>query len=148
MVYKVYTDGSVKKQDMMGFSFVIVTSDKFITMKQFKTKGSAPTKAEIIAVGMAAEYLLNSNNVKLTDKDSVNFYIDSYETIDYLSNKENNELFKNTRDKRILLANDKITELTAKCPVTYKKVWAHSGRCSNGNYLADRLVKYALASSK
>lgn len=146
MLYKIYTDGSVNREKkLMGFSFVIVTNKDFITMKQFKTTGVAPTKAEIIAVGMAAEYMLNK--VELKEGDSVTFHVDSAEALSYFSSSED-KLFSNTSDQRIILAKDMIEDLRSKVNVNLKKVWAHSSQTGNGNALADRLVKYALAVSR
>lgn len=146
MLYKIYTDGSVNREKkLMGFSFVIVTNKDFVTMKQFKSTGVAPTKAEIIAIGMAAEYMLNK--VDLNEEVSVTFNTDSAEALEYFTDEEC-QLFSNTTDQRIILAKSTVNELREKVNVNFRKVWAHSSQTGNGNALADRLVKYALAVSR
>ena len=63
MKYKVFTDGTMSQQKrLLGMAYVIVTNDKYIKMNQFSTKGASATKAEVIAVGLACEYMLKNLN--------------------------------------------------------------------------------------
>ena len=65
MIYNIYTDGSVNKEKgVLGLSYVIVTDDKFVAMNQYQTYGTLSTKAELIAIGMAAEYLLKNTQLQ------------------------------------------------------------------------------------
>ena len=143
MIYNIYTDGSVNKEKgVLGLSYVIVTDDKFVAMNQYQTYGTLSTKAELIAIGMAAEYLLKNTQLQLEDE--VVFTVDSYEAIHFFTTATGNQIFGSDKDPRIDLVSNMYSRLSEKVSVRFKKAWAHKGEAIFANKLADKLAKYAL----
>jgi len=167
MKYMVYSDGSASK-DMhkIGFSFIITGDNTFITQKNFSTDGSNILSAEILGIGMAAEYLLN--NRELNMEDSVKFCVDSKPATQYILTRlegvkvteDNLEGIRLTNpeaqigdfvkldidqcaEKRVKVALSKIAQLKDKSQIEFSKSWGHS-RGLNGNSVADKYAKYAL----
>ena len=144
MEYSVYTDGTINREKgVMGIAYVIVTKEKFITMNQFKSNGVAPTKAELISMGMAAEYLMKQLHVG--KEDSVCFNTDSNEAISYLTDEKSSNMFEGSKDARIALVNKMFEQIKNETNVSFKKSRAHQTTNINCNKLADRLAKYAVA---
>lgn len=143
MIYHIYTDGSVNREKgVLGLSYVITTDDKFIAMNQYQTRGIISTKAELIAVGMAAEYLMKKVQLQLDDE--VIFHVDSYEAIHFFTKETGSQIFGSDNDPRIQLVEDMYKRLSEKVTIEFKKVWAHKGETITANKLADKLAKYAL----
>lgn len=142
MKYKVFTDGTMSQQKrLLGMAYVIVTNDKYIKMNQFSTKGASATKAEVIAIGLACEYILK--NLKLVPGDSITFYVDSKNAASYLTG-ECRDILSSDKDERIDGSLNNFQLLQQEVDVSVKKVWAHGNTGLHGNKLADRLVNYAL----
>lgn len=142
MKYKVFTDGTMSQQKrLLGMAYVIVTNDKYIKMNQFSTKGASATKAEVIAVGLACEYMLK--NLNFVAGDSVTFYVDSKNAASYLTGECSN-ILSSENDDRVENSLNNFRVLQHGVDVSIKKVWAHGNTGLHGNKLADRLVNYAL----
>lgn len=141
MNYKVFTDGAVDfEKKILGLSYIIVTDDRFIKLNQFHTNGASATRAEVIAVGLACEYLLS--NIYFSEEDVVTFYIDSKDAVSYLTGVSP-DIFNNN-DARITGSLNNFNVLSKKVCVETKKCWSHRNQSLTGNKLADRLADYAL----
>lgn len=142
MEYRVFTDGAHSSaKSKISAAFVILTSEDFITAKSYVFDGMQSNSAETIAIGSAAEYLLN--NVEFTEKDSVTFITDSKNAMDYLTKARSLGGIK-AYDKVIQFATSKFVELcNIGCTVEIKKVKGHLEGAGVNKY-ADRLAKHAL----
>ena len=134
MHYHVFTDGTINKEDSMGFlAFMIHTDDNFITIKSDKIDTTHITVTETLAVGKACKFLLK--DVGLTAKDKVTLYVDAQAAISYISAYLDGER-RATKDERIVqtcILADYINKL---CDLKFVKVKSHT-MTYNGNDVAD-----------
>lgn len=146
MVYEVYTDGAFKSGgSKIGLSYVVVTNDKFLRMRQYSSNGTSAAKAEIIALGLAVTFLLSE--VELKADDSIILYTDSVYAMEYFMTGQGDPSEVFTQDKRVKAALRNYQLLVQKADVRFQKVLAHANGILSGNKLADRLAKYAIASA-
>lgn len=76
MKYMIYTDGAVNfEKGIASFAFMIRTEDKFVTQKAFVIKDKQIDEAELLGIGMAAQWLLA--NVNTDDRPEVVIHADS-----------------------------------------------------------------------
>lgn len=145
MRYIIFTDGGHnKEEDKISASFVIVTKYQYIDMGASISKGGDIGVAEALAIGLAANNLLRIVDLK-KDEDSVVIKSDSRNSIDLFNRIKQGKVKPANLDTRISMAWDKLVELGEKCDWELSKINSHHN-CTNGNRLADRLVKYALKS--
>ncbi len=128
MVYRVFTDGAHSAaKSKISAAFVILTDEDFVTAKSYVFNGTQSNSAETIAIGSAAEYLLD--DIGVTKEDVVIFITDSRDAARYLAK---------ARELGGLKAYDNVG-----CIVKVKRVKGHLGGAGVNKY-ADRLAKYAL----
>lgn len=143
MVYYIFTDGAFKSgEPAIGMAYIALTDKKFLRMRQYKSNGRSPVRAEIIAVGLAIRYLLKE--VDLKEKDIVELNTDSKATIEYITTGKCEYVVEDTCDKRLTGSLHWYKLLCEKVTVRFNKSWAHTDVKLNENKLADRLAKYAL----
>lgn len=159
MKFFVYTDGAHRLGSAnIAASFYIRTGKDYITMKTFALHGRNAVVAECLAIGLACEWLLN-NKPCLSKEDTIVMISDSKAAMDIVNRvrdmksniTENHADVKNKEESRnniknpsIALAIEQLEKLKGKCNVDFQKIKAHKNTI-NGNYVADRLAKCALA---
>ncbi len=142
MVYRVFTDGAHSAaKSKISAAFVILTDEDFVTAKSYVFNGTQSNSAETIAIGSAAEYLLD--DIGVTKEDVVIFITDSRDAARYLAKARELGGLK-AYDKVTQFATNKYLELcNVGCIVKVKRVKGHLGGAGVNKY-ADRLAKYAL----
>lgn len=144
MLYRVYTDGSGSDlQKIIGAAYLILTEDTYICHGSATVRGiDNPTYAETIAVGLAAQDLLDSN--KLTKEDEIVFYIDCVSTIKFCKKLCKRDPEANISSIPLVKASITIVrELCKTCKVSFEKVRSHQDKV-NPNTFVDKLAKFCI----
>ena len=144
MLYRVYTDGSGSDTNkVIGAAYLVLTEDRFITHGCATVRGiDNPTYAETIAVGLAAQDLLENTNLKKDDE--VVFYIDCVSTIQFCEKLCNKDTSASVQS--IPLVKASITLIRHLCKsnkVSFEKVRSHQGNV-NPNTFVDKLARFCI----
>lgn len=143
MRYIIYSDGAGSvERNMVGCGFLILTESTYVASDNVKIKGqSNPTQAETISVGLAAAYVID--NLKPTENDVVEFFIDCAPTIDFIKKYigNNDKIFSNNR--QVIASVNIVRNLCKQCKVEFTKVRGHKVQM-NPNKFVDRLAKLSI----
>lgn len=144
MNYIVYTDGSCKPSiNKASGAYIIRTKDTCVKIGYFSFPGKHILEAEMVAVKEAIKYLTESG--RLTEEDTVKFFIDSLDTLKMymaiLRDKEVENRSKWAYIKDVEKAVREIRDTGAK--IYFNKIDAHQDKF-NTNKACDSLAKLAL----
>lgn len=143
MRYSVYTDGAASREkNLVGCGFLIITEDTYIDSRITTISGyDNPTEAETIAVGIAANYILE--NIELSKTDSIQFLSDCVAAIKYYRQHAISDATIRVRNPYVYSSIVVIRELSKKAKVSFNKVAGHKATC-NPNKHVDALAKLAI----
>lgn len=143
MQYSVYTDAAAStEKNCVGCAYLIITDNDYVNSKTVTVAGfDNPTEAETVALGIAANYLMESVDLQKTD--SVQFLTDCTAAVKFARQYMKNDDKVRSKNEYVRSSITMLRELDKMVKLSFNKVAGHKASC-NPNKHVDALAKLAI----